>query len=119
MRYICLLYISEADLPAPGTPEFGPLRDANSAASAEMAKAGVLVDGAPLQPSRAATTVKIRGGETLLTDGPYAELKEQLNGYYLLECADLDEAVRWAQTIPAAKNGSVEVRPVVRVEGRP
>jgi hypothetical protein len=67
---------------------------------------------------RSATTLRIRDGETLLTDGPYAELKEQLGGYYLLECADLDEALRWARTIPAARYGTVEVRPLLPVGGR-
>src|ERR1700730_17938800 len=71
------------------------------------------VGGAPLHPARSATTLRIRDEETLLTDGPYAELKEQLGGYYLLECADLDEAVRWAATIPAAPSGAVEVRPLM------
>ncbi|HEY4026146.1 MAG TPA: YciI family protein [Candidatus Dormibacteraeota bacterium] len=118
MRYLCLLYVAEDAVPAPGTPEFGAVRDANMAASAAMAGAGVLVDSAPLRPVRSATTIRIRDDETLLTDGPYAELKEQLGGYYLLECANLDDALRWAATIPAARIGSVEVRPVVKVEGR-
>jgi hypothetical protein len=118
MRYLCLLYLAEDEMPAPGTPEFGRMVDANMVASRAMSEAGVLVDGAPLYPSRSATSLRIREGESLLTDGPYAELKEQLGGYYLLECADLDEALRWARTIPAATMGTVEVRPVMRVEGR-
>lgn len=116
MKYLCLLYVAEDRMPAPGSPEFGAVRDANMAANAAMAKAGVLVDSAPLQPVRSATTVRIRDGKTMLTDGPYAELKEQLGGYYLLECGDIDEALRWAETIPAARSGSVEIRPVVHVE---
>ena len=88
------------------------------AATGAMTKAGVLVDSAPLQPVRSATTVRVRDGETLLTDGPFAELKEQIGGYYLLECASLDDALRWAATIPAARSGSVEVRPVVDVGSR-
>jgi|SRR5215472_8092125 len=118
MRYLCLLHVAEATAPAPGTPEFAEVVAANYAATGAMAEAGVLVDSAPLQPVRSATTVRVREDETLLTDGPYAELKEQLGGYYLLECADLDEALRWAATIPAARAGAVEVRPVIRVEGR-
>jgi hypothetical protein len=118
MRYLCLLYLSEETFPAPGTPEFGEAVTANVAATKAMADAGVLVDSAPLHRVSSATTVQVRNGETLLTDGPFAELKEQLGGYYLLECADLDEALRWAQTIPAARVGSVEVRPVMNVEGR-
>ncbi len=118
MRYLCLLYVAEDTTPAPGTPEFSELVAATMSASEAMATAGVLVDGAPLYPVRAATTVRVREGETVLTDGPFAEVKEQLGGYYLLECANLDEALRWAATIPAARSGSVEVRPVMKVEGR-
>jgi hypothetical protein len=117
MKYLCLLYVPE-DGPAPGSAAWAEVVAANVAANGAMAEAGVLVDSAPLQPVRAATTVRVREGETLLSDGPFAELKEQLGGYYLLECADLDEALRWAATIPAARNGTVEVRPLMRVEGR-
>ncbi len=118
MKYLCLLYVAEATGPAPGTPELRELVEANVAATREMAGAGVLVDSAPLHPVRSATTIRISDGETLLTDGPYAELKEQLGGYYLLECADLDEAMRWAAKIPAARIGAVEVRPVIDVGRR-
>lgn len=118
MKYLCLLYVAEDAMPAPGTPEFGDVRTANLAATGAMAQAGVLVDSAPLQPVRSATTVRIRDGETLLTDGPFAELKEQIGGYYLLDCASLDDALRWAATIPAARSGSVEVRPVIDVRSR-
>ena len=118
MRYLCLLYVAEDTAPAPGAPAFGEVVAANVSARDAMTRAGVLVDSAPLQPVRSATTLRVREGETLLTDGPFAELKEQLGGYYLLECADLDEALRWAATIPAARSGSVEVRPVINMEGR-
>jgi hypothetical protein len=80
-----------------------------------MAKAGVLIDCAPLEPPSAATTLQVRDGETLLTDGPAAEIKEQFGGYTLIECADLDEALKWAATLPTALDGSIEVRPVVQV----
>ena len=65
----------------------------------------MLIDCAPLQPAAAATTVRVRDGETLLTDGPAAEIKEQFGGYTLIECADLDEALKWAATLPAALDG--------------
>jgi hypothetical protein len=116
MRYLCLLYIAEDRLPERGTPEWGAVVAANVAATKAMAEAGVLVDSAPLYPVSSATTIRVDDRETLVTDGPYAELKEQLGGYYLLECADLDEALRWARTIPAARTGAVEVRPVMTVE---
>jgi hypothetical protein len=118
MKYLCLLYVAEDTIPVPGTPGFGDVRAANVAATGAMTKAGVLVDSAPLQPVRSATTLRVRDGETLLTDGPFAELKEQIGGYYLLECASLDDALRWAATIPAARSGSVEVRPVIDVGSR-
>lgn len=116
MRYLCLLYVGEGALPDPGTPEYGQVREANVAATRAMAEAGVLVDSAPLQPAGSATTVRVRDDEALLTDGPYAELKEQIGGYYMLECADLDEALGWALKIPAARIGTVEVRPVIEVQ---
>jgi hypothetical protein len=82
----------------------------------EAAQAGgVLVSGAGLQPPSTATTVRLRGGERLLTDGPFAETKEQLGGFYILDCKDLDEAVELAAKIPAAQHGSVEVRPIWEV----
>jgi hypothetical protein len=117
MRYICLLYGEEGAGPAPGTAEFGEMLREYGAATQEMAGAGVLVDSGPLQPVTSATTVRIRDGELQLTDGPFAEIKEMLGGYYVLECADLDEAVRWAAKIPAAKYGSIEVRPLMQMGG--
>jgi hypothetical protein len=78
----------------------------------EAGKAGVMAGGDELGPTRDATTVRVRDGEALVTDGPYAEVKEALGGYYLLECDSLDEAVDWAARIPGAEHGAVEVRPV-------
>ena len=72
-----------------------------------------ILGGNALQPTATATTVRVRGGERLVTDGPFAETKEQLGGYYLLECKDLDEAIEWASKIPGAKSGSIEVRPIM------
>src|SRR5215217_1055896 len=79
----------------------------------EAEKAGVLLGGEGLQPTATATTVRVRDGEPLLTDGPFIETREALGGFYLLECADLDEAARWAAKIPDAATGAVEVRPVM------
>ena len=72
-----------------------------------------ILGGNALQPTATATTVRVRGDERLVTDGPFAETKEQLGGYYLLECKDLDEAIEWAAKIPGAKSGSIEVRPIM------
>jgi hypothetical protein len=78
----------------------------------EAGKAGVLVGGDELASTRDATTVRVRGSETLVTDGPYADVKEALGGYFVLECSSIDEAVDYASKIPGAQHGAVEVRPV-------
>jgi hypothetical protein len=79
----------------------------------EMRSAGAFVAGEGIQPVATARTVRIRGGETTTTDGPFAETKEQLAGFYLLECKDENEAIQWAAKIPAAVTGSIDVRPVI------
>jgi hypothetical protein len=91
--------------------------DAYMAFTREVEEAGVMVGGEGLQPTSTATTVRVREGDRTLTDGPFAETKEQLGGFYLLECKDLDEAIGWAAKIPGAQTGSVEVRPVLDYEG--
>jgi len=80
--------------------------------------ADVIVAGDALHPTQTATTVRVRDGERLLTDGPFAETREQLGGYYVVDVADIDEAIAWAAKIPAAWGGAVEVRPVIDF-GRP
>jgi hypothetical protein len=114
MRYLCLL-VSEPgmDDPVPGSAEFGQMLSDYQSATQEMTASGVLVDSGPLQPPSAATTVRVRDGEQVVTDGPFAEIKEQIGGYYVLDCADLDEALRWAAMIPAARYGAIEVRPLM------
>ena len=113
MKYMALLY-GEADAgPVPGTPEFMMMLGEFQSATSAMADAGVLVDSSPLQPPQNATTVRVRDGEMQLADGPFAEIKEQLGGYYILDCEDLDTALRYAAMIPAARYGSVEVRPLM------
>ena len=111
MKYLLLMYANEAD--APRTPEeqqaVAPLW---YALGQELEAAGVLVDSNGLAPVSDATTLKVRDGKSIITDGPFAETHEQLGGYYLLECKDLDEALGWAAKIPGVKYGSVEVRPL-------
>lgn len=114
MKYMFLLYANKP-LPEPGTDEARRLIQAWGSANAEMAEAGVLIDCGPLQPTSASTTVSVRDGEVLLTDGPAAEIKEHFGGFTLVECADLDEALKWAARVPTASDGRVEVRPVVQV----
>jgi hypothetical protein len=110
-QYMLLLYAPEAD------PAERAEREAELPLWLELneslREAGLLVATGRLQPVDSATTVRVRGGETELTDGPFAVTKEFLAGYYLLECADLDEALRQAQRVPLARYGSVEVRPIM------
>jgi hypothetical protein len=115
MRYLFLLYGADP-IPEPGTPEYQKMFEEYTAAVQAMAQAGVLISCAPLQPAAATTTVRVRDAEILLTDGPAAELKEQFGGYTLVECADLDEALKWAASIPAAAERMVEVRPVADMQ---
>jgi hypothetical protein len=85
-----------------------------SALRKEMKAAGVLLANNGLDPVANATTVRVREHKTLITDGPFAETHEKLGGYFLLECADLDEAIRWAEKIPAVQYGSIEIHPLWR-----
>ena len=116
MKYLFLLY--GEPIPPAGTPEAAKLLADWTAARQGMEAAGVLISCAPLYPPEASTTVRVRDGGALLTDGPAAEIKEQFGGYTLIECSGLDEALRWAATVPTAFNGSVEVRPVVQIPAR-
>lgn len=115
MKYMLLLYGEQDAGPAPGTPEFGQMLEEYMAATEEMRGAGILLDSSPLQPTGSASTVRVRGDATQVSDGPFAEIKEMLGGYYLIECPDLDDAVRWAAMIPAAKYGSIEIRPLMQM----
>lgn len=114
MKYMFLLY-ADKPLPEPGTDEARQLLEAWGSATSEMAEAGVLIDCGPLQPPSVSTTVSVRDGEALFTDGPAAEIKEHFGGFTLVECADLDEALKWAARVPTASHGRVEVRPVIQV----
>jgi hypothetical protein len=114
VKYMFLLRDGNNDgPPAPDTPEGAELFAAWRPVLEAMREEGVLVDCAPLTGVAAATTVRVRDGETLVTDGPAAELKEQVGGYTLIEVASLDEALEWAARIPTAAVGSVEVRPII------
>ena len=112
MRYMLLIYGDESG--------WGNLSEADQqtemakwyAYTEEMQKAGVSTQGDALQPTATATSVRSKNGEPIVTDGPFAETKEQLGGYYLLDVADLDEAIKWAGKCPAAPTGTVELRPI-------
>jgi hypothetical protein len=118
MRYLCLLAGEPAVAgPEPGSAEFRQMMDDYQTATAAMADSGVLVDSAPLQLPSAARSLRLRNGKPLVTDGPFIEMKEVIGGYYVLECADMDEALGWVATIPAARYGVIEVRPVMTIGG--
>jgi hypothetical protein len=112
MRYMLLIYADESG--------WGDLSEADQQAemakwygyTEEMRAAGASTESAALQPTSTATCVRDNGGEPLVTDGPFAETKEQLAGYYLLDVADLDEAIKWAHKCPAAPVGTIELRPI-------
>ena len=115
MRYVVLIYGSEAASAKMTREELDALMQAHSAFAGEAQKRGLLTGGAALQPTSTATTVRVRNSKTLITDGPFAETKEQLAGIYVLNCKDLDEAVEMASKIPDALNGSVEIRLVMEL----
>lgn len=112
MRYMLLINASETEENAMSEADMGQLMAEYGKFGEELEAAGAYLESARLQPTSTATTVRVRDRETLTTDGPFAETKEQFGGYYLIEAKDLDEAVRWASKVPSAKMGSVEVRPI-------
>lgn len=112
MKYMLLMYADETKAPNFTPEEHQSAAQAWYAFGQEASAAGVLLGNNGLAPTSDATTVRVRDGKTLLTDGPFAETHEQLGGYYLLDCKDMDEVLRWAAKVPLAKYGSIEVRPL-------
>jgi hypothetical protein len=116
MKYLLIIYNDESGF-ANVTPEqVQQVMAAYEAFGREVTEAGAMLGGEGLQPSATATTVQVRDGETITSDGPFADTREQLGGYYLLDCRDLDEAIGWAAKIPGAHDGTIEVRPVMDYE---
>lgn len=113
MQFMCLIYSTEGEGPQPGSEAWGPFMQGYQDFTQKVREDGKLVAGDALQPTATSTTVSVRGGKAETFDGPFAETKEQLGGYYLLDCADLDEALAYAAMIPTAEFGRIEVRPVV------
>ena len=111
MRYMFLIY---ADPAQPDTPD---IIAAYGAFTQDVVSRGAMRAGDQLYRSDSATTVRVRGGDTLVSDGPYAETKEQIGGYYILDCKDLDAAIAFAAKIPNAADGCIEVRPIVDMDG--
>ena len=112
MRYALLICGDETAQEARSPEESSATLNEYLAFGEEMGKRGVLQGGERLRPPTDATTVRLRDGEVLTSDGPFAETKEQMGGFYLVDCKDLDEAIEVAAKIPAARDGSIEVRPI-------
>ncbi|MGH9356389.1 MAG: YciI family protein [Terriglobia bacterium] len=115
MRYMLLIYANEETREAMSTEDHERAMDQARAVIDEATQRGIFRGADPLQPASTATTVRIEHGKALVTDGPFAETKEQLGGYFILDCKDLDEALEWAAKIPVscgAGKGSIEVRPI-------
>ena len=108
MQYMLLIYEDESN-PPPDDAEMGKW----FAITEEMRKAGIHVAGEALHPTSSATTVRVQSGDTVTTDGPFAETREQLGGFYIVDVDDLDAAIEWAAKMPNAHKGSIEVRPVM------
>jgi hypothetical protein len=116
MQYLLLIYDDETVWANMDPARAGQLHHEYMAFTQDILTSGKMKAGDALQPTRTATTVRVRGGTTTTTDGPFAETKEQLGGYYLVEAENLDEAIAIAARIPSAKLGSIEVRPVMKME---
>src|SRR5271165_5644891 len=112
MNYLLLIYTNEAELSGLGQPELKKVTDEYMEFTKSIVQAGHFKAGDRLRPVSAASTVRVRNGKAITTDGPFAETREQLGGYYLIEAKNLDEATGVAARIPGAKIGSIEVRPI-------
>lgn len=121
MKYLCLAYEAETVFKTMPGPEWDALREETLSYVETLQRGGQLIDTRPLQSATTAVTLKVRGGQLAVTDGPFAETKEQLGGYFLIEARDLNEAIQIAAKWPGARYGQIEVRPIedgLRAEGR-
>jgi hypothetical protein len=112
MKYLLSIYASEIEEDKMSPEDTGKLMQAYGAYTEALIKAGALQAGERLRPSTDATSVRVRGGKTEVLNGPYAETREQLGGYYVIEVADLDAALAWAARCPTSSYGTIEVRPI-------
>src|SRR5229473_4639422 len=117
MKYLLLIYESEASFAGMSGAEQARIFEEYMAYSKGIRKSGNYIGGEALQAISTATTVRVKNGKTVTTDGPFAETREQLGGYYIVEAKDLDEAVVIAARIPGARTGTIEVRPVMKIPG--
>src|SRR6185312_14555946 len=118
MRYLCLIYSDESMWQKAPKSDLDKMMSEYKEFGDSIKKSGHYVGGARLEPTHAATSIRIRNGKTSATDGPFAETKEQLGGFYLIEGRDLNDAIQVASRIPGAKTGSVEVRPIMVFAGQ-
>jgi hypothetical protein len=116
MKYALLIYASEQEWAAQSEEQTQAVNQEYMAFTKDIIDRGLMKGGEALQGTATATTVRVRDGETVTTDGPFAETKEQLGGFYLVEAKDLDEAIEVAARIPDVRRGSIEVRPVMEVD---
>jgi hypothetical protein len=116
MKYMLLVYLDENSL-SEAEREHCYVESAGLAR--ELSAQGKYLSAGPLHPTATATSVRVREGKRLVTDGPFAETREQLGGYYLIDARDLDEAMKIAERIPIAKHGTIEIRPVLEISGLP
>lgn len=112
MKYLLLMYADESIGSNYSKEELQAAAKTWAEFRKEMSASGELISSSGVAPGASATTVRVRNEKTLITDGPFAETHEQLGGYFLFDCQDLDEAIRWAEKIPTAKYGSIEIRPL-------
>ncbi len=112
MKYLCLIYDNEATINGMSGPDREAIHQEYVAYTKDIMKSGHHLGGEALQPVQTATTIRVRNGKATTTDGPYAETREQLGGFYLIEARDLNDAIQVASRIPSARFGSVEVRPI-------
>ena len=112
MKYMLMIYSDEAAMQAARKADIQQMMGAYGAYTEALKKAGALIAGDPLEPTTTATTVRVANGKTNVLNGPYAETKEQLGGYYLIDVPDLDAALSWAARCPGASHGTMEVRPL-------
>jgi len=112
MQYMLLIYSNETGMQSASKADVDQMMAAYGAYSEAMQKAGVIVGGNRLRPTASASTVRVATGKTQVLDGPYAETKEQLGGYYMIDVPDLDAALSWAARCPGASHGAIEVRPI-------
>jgi hypothetical protein len=117
MKYMLLVYLDEQNALSETEREHCYVESAQLAQ--DLSAGGKFLSAGPLHPTATATSVRVRNGKRLVTDGPFAETREQLGGYYLIDAKDLDEAMSIAERVPVAKVGTIEIRPVLEIEGLP